>query len=436
MSRQKPLRRHTNADIISKTKLSFPEHQSQSGLCSICMMDGVCEVGLKAKTGKSIFPQPFGTAQFGGEKKMPNIEDIQILPELYGKGIVFKRVSLEGKLGGFKVKAPLSIAAMGSTKVAHVRGDILASGAAKAGIPIVIGENVLTTYGEKGLKERIQPFLDNYEKYGAILVQGNVEEIKQDVLEKGKELGAMGIEIKLGQGAKQGLGGEIKFSDPKEAEKYKKLGYLIIENGDGTYQRHASPGSLSDESLKEVLIKYSKLDLPIWVKTGMGNGIIQLINSLQKIKKEQGIQIKCITIDGFGGGTGMSPWLIMNETCVPSAMIFNFLKEKVDFDILLAGGFISGMDTAKAMMLGASGVAMGRTFLIASNISKYPDKLKEKLVPDVGIVNFVEALKEELQMVCASQRVDSVEKLIGKRENLYPLSEEAAKMFGLEGELK
>lgn len=433
---QKPLRRHTNADIVSKTKLTFKEHQAQSGLCSLCIMDGLCEIGLKAKTGKTIIPQPFGTAQFAGEKKIPNIEDIQILPELYGKGVVFKNVNTKTKIGGFKVKAPLSISAMGSTKVAHLRGEALSVGAAKAGISIVIGENVLATYGEDGLKKRIQPFLDNYEKYGAILVQGNVEEIKHGIFEKAKEFGIMGIELKIGQGAKQGLGGEIKFSDPNEAEKYRKMGYLVIKNDDDTFERHASPGSLTDDDLRELLIKYSELDLPIWIKTGMGNGIIKLINSLQKIKNEQGVQIECITVDGFGGGTGMSPWLIMNETSIPSAALFSHLREKPNFDILVAGGYSSGVDVAKAIMLGANGVAMGRPFLIAANISNYPD-MKDKEIPSyTGVVNFVEALKEELQMICATQRIDSVEKLMGKKENLYPLSEEAAKMFGLKVELR
>lgn len=423
---QKPLRRHTNADIVTKTKLVFDEHASQSGLCSVCTKEGSCEVGLKAKTGRTVFPEPFGTAQFAGEKRLPNIEDIQILPELYGNAVFFHSVKTEAKIGGFRLKLPLTIGALGSTKIANVYGKDLGEGAAKAGIVYVIGENMLATHGKKGIKERIDAFLNSYDKkYGAIIVQGNSHDIEQGVFEVGKELGAMGIEIKLGQGAKQGLGGEIKFEGKKEAEKYKKLGYLIVKNPDGSYQRHASPGSLSDNSLRETLIKYSKLDLPIWIKIGMGSGISKLINSLQKIKKEQGIKIECLTVDGFGGGTGMSPWLIMNETALPSAALFSTLKNKLDFDILLAGGYSSGIDIAKAMMLGANGVAMGRPFIIAAGTAKAQ-----------GIANFVSALKEELQMICATQRVDSVDKLIGKRENLYPLDDESASMFGLKKEIK
>ncbi|MFZ3077751.1 MAG: alpha-hydroxy-acid oxidizing protein [Candidatus Aenigmatarchaeota archaeon] len=425
MYSEKALRRHQNADIATKTKLTFEEHACQGGMCSVCTMDGQCEIGQKARTGRTVFPEPFGVSQFGGEKRLPNIEDIQILPELYGDSIVFKNVSTEMKIGSFKFSVPISVAAMGSTKVAHLRGAALAEGAAKAGIGVVIGENVLATYGDAGLKERIQPFLDNYKKYGAMIVQGNGEDIKQGVFEKGAALGAHAIEVKIGQGAKQGLGGEIKFEGDDLAEKYKKLGYIVIKNKDGTYQRHVQPGSLSDEQLKKSIMKYSKLDLPIWVKTGMGTGILKLISTLQELKKENGIKIECLTIDGFGGGTGMSPWLIMNEMSVPSATIFSMLGKKPAFDILLAGGYNNGLDIGKAMMLGANGASMGRPFLIAANVAKAE-----------GVVNYVEAMKEELQMLSATQKVMSVEKLIGRKQNLYPLDAQAAHMFGLERSFK
>ncbi|NOZ81605.1 MAG: hypothetical protein GXO63_00415 [Candidatus Micrarchaeota archaeon] len=425
------MRRHSNADVVSRTRLTFKDHASQSGLCSICIMDGLCEIGLKAKTGKTIFPQPFGTAQFGAEKKLPNIEDIQILPELFGEGVEFKKVKTDVTIGGFDFSAPLSIAAMGSTKVASDLGKILSEGAARSGIGIVIGENVLATYGKSGLKARIEPFLENYTKKGAILVQGNANEIKAGVFETGIELGAMGIEIKLGQGAKQGLGGEIKFSSKEEAEKYRSMGYTVIENPDGTFERHASPGNLTENELRDIVIKYSDLEVPVWIKTGMGRGIVKLIDLLESINEECGGRISCLTVDGFGGGTGMSPWLIMNETSVPSAFLFRERKT-ASFDILLAGGYADGTDVAKAMMLGASGVAMGRPFLIAANAGNFHEPSVSG--PD-GIVNFVNALKEELQMVCASQRVSSVSELIGRRENLFPLSDEAAQCFGLERKL-
>jgi len=418
-SQQRGLRRHTNADIVTKTKLSYPDHASQAGICSICTRDAVCEIGKKAREGRTLFPEPFGTAQFGAEKRLPNLEDLQIVPELFGDGILFKQVDVQTELGGFKVKAPISIAALGSTKVGHLQGEILAKGAAKAGIAMVIGESVLPTYGKAGLKARMKPYDDERGKYGALVVQGNGHDIAARVFEEGKNLGADAIEIKLGQGAKQNLGGEVTFTDAKEVKRYEKMGYIVVKNPDGTFQRHANPGAIKEEELRDLMVKKAELGLPIWIKIGIGRGIVKLIAMLDRIKKEQGIPLSNVTVDGFGGGTGMSPWLVMNETSMPSGSLFSALKMKPDFDIVLAGGYNTGFDVAKGMMLGANGISMGRAFLIAA-------VEKEK-----GVVNFVKAIEEELQMACAIQRVNTVEGLVGRRKNLYALSEEAEKMFGI-----
>lgn len=418
---QKGLPRHKNADIVTKTKLAFPEHATQSGICSNCLKCGLCEIGQKAKTGRTSFPDPFGTAQFGAEKRMPGIDEIQILPELYGDGIFFNEVKTEKKLGGFLVKAPITVAAMGSTKVANTNGNELAAGAAKAGIVYVLGENIIATYGKEGVKERIGSFLKNYDgQHGAIIIQGNGHDIANKIFEAAKEFGAHGIEIKLGQGAKQNLGGEIVFESKADAEKYKKLGYHIVQKADGTFERHAFPGNISAKELRATVEKYKMLGLKIWVKIGMGKGIVQLVKDLMEIKKSTGA-IEALTIDGFGGGTGMSPWLIMNETSLPSGSVMREIVElKPNFDIILAGGYNSGMDVAKALMLGANGVSMGRPFLIAANSNKME-----------GVSNYVAAMKEELRMATAVLHKKDASEIIGMRDNLVAISAETAALFSL-----
>ena len=430
------LRRHYNWDVATKTRLDFPDHPSSSGICDVCILDGICEIGFKAKTGTTVFPQPFGLAQFGAEKKLPNLDDIQILPEIFGEMKIFKNLKTDTELGGFKTSVPVVIGAMGSTKVAHSRGEILARGAAKAGLIMTIGENILSTYGIKGLKERIQPFLDEYNKKGALIVQGNVEDRKLGVFEKGVELGAHAIEIKLGQGAKMGLGGEILF-DCKEAEKYRKLGYTIVKEKEGVCERHSSPGSIKKNDVKEMLIKYSDLKVPIWIKIAVGNGIIEFIEFLNELKKKEKIKLEAVVVDGYGGGTGMSPWPIMNEFSLPSASVLSYFK-KLKFDLIVAGGYGDGIDVAKALMMGADGVAMGRAFLIVSNLFNFAglNEEQKKLPKEQGIINFVDVLKEELQMVCATQRIDEVNKLKDRRENLVALSESSSKLFELKQELK
>jgi glutamate synthase domain-containing protein 2 len=247
----------------------------------------------------------------------------------------------------------------------------------------------------------------------------------QNVPEIAVELGAHGIELKLGQGAKQGLGGEVKLESKEETEKYKKMGYEIIESG-GIYERHSLPGSIDKEKLKEKIKKYSKLKVPIWIKVGMGRGIIELIKYLSDLKKKENLPIEAITVDGFGGGTGMSPWLIMNETGIPSCAIFKEMdkNKKMDINIIVAGGICEGTDVAKAIMLGADGVAMGRAFLIAAQTNK-----------EDGVVNFTAALREELQMVCAVLRKKKLTEIKGLRENLFAISQDAKEIFGLKSSI-
>jgi ferredoxin-thioredoxin reductase catalytic subunit len=412
-------RRHYNRDIVTQRRIAFPEHPSQNGICSVCIKCGICEVGRRAREGRALFPEPFEVAQFGAEKRLPGMQDIQILPNLFGEGVIFRTVKTEGKLGSFNVSIPLVIAAIGSTRVGHVNRDAMMEGAARAGIAIGIGENVVSTYGEDYLKAAIKTFLDNYEGKGAIIVQANVEDKKLKVPEKAVQFGAHGIELKLGQGAKQGLGGEVKLKTKEEAERYKGMGYTIIERADGTFERHSFPGSLTRDGLSDEIVKYSALNVPIWIKVSAGAGIVELLQFLSQLKKEEKIKLEAVTVDGFGGGTGMSPWTIMNETNVPSASILHKVG-KLNFDLILAGGFCDGADIAKGMMLGADGIAMGRSILIAANTAQAQ-----------GVVNYVASVKEELQMLCAMLRKKDLYEIKGLMENLYPLSAEAAAMFGL-----
>jgi len=428
------LRRHVNADVATGTRLTYPEHPTPTGMCAVCSKDGVCEIGKRARTGQTLFPEPFGVAQFGAEKKAPDFKDIQIIPELYGPSIRFEKVNTIVMLGGFKVKLPLAVAAMGSTEISHKHAEDVAMGSAVAGIPYVLGENVMVTYGEDKVKKIIDAYKKKYDgTHGAVLIQGNAIEIRNGIFELAKKYGAHGIEIKFGQGAKQGLGGEIKFSDKKDAEKYKKLGFSIENNPDGTFQRHADPGSLSTKELEALIVKYKKLGLPIWIKTGIGSSILKLISDLEHIKKKHKAPIKALTIDGLGGGTGMSPWLIMNETSIPSGAIFSALKKKPSFDIIIAGGFNTGMDISKAMMLGSAGVSIGRPFNIAANVGKHVETIQKKLGFKgwQGVENYVKALKEDVQMVCATQKVNNCESLKKKKSNLLALDADTGRMFGL-----
>ena len=410
-----------NRGQITNTRLINEETAIEAiGLCGVCVECAECEIGKRSKTGRTLFPEPFGVAQFSGGKYIHYLNEINIIPELWGDNFFFRDVDTKTILGGFKSSIPVSVAAMGSTKVAYNVNKLVIKGTAEFGIPYVLGENIWNTYGKEAIKERVELYKEHQKNgFGGFLIQGNYLETKQGIYDLAKELDVDGIEIKIGQGAKQGLGGEIKFYEQSEAEKYRKLGYYVIEreiNGEKHYERHVPPGELKENTIEEILTK-TDFDI-VWVKTGIGKGLIKLIEQLNELNERYN-NIKALTIDGYYGGTGMSPYLIMNETSVPSLVILKILEEKgikPSFDIILAGGYTHGLDIAKALLKGAQGVAMGRTF---------------NIVARTGVVNYLEGLKEELQMVSTVLKRKELREIIGKKEYLAATTKEASEFYGI-----
>jgi glutamate synthase domain-containing protein 2 len=188
--------------------------------------------------------------------------------------------------------------------------------------------------------------------------------------------------------------------------------------------------------------------------------------------------IDLLTIDGAPGGTGMSPWRMMNEWGIPSiylhAMAFNLcrrLEEKGKRvpDIAFAGGFSSEDHVFKALALGApycKAVCMGRALMIPGMVGKNAEKwlrgedkglpasvsrygstkeeifmnyevLKAKYGADadklplgaIGIFSAVDKIKVGLQQLMAGARNWEVPYIA--REDLFSLTEECAKVTGI-----
>ena len=104
------------------------------------------------------------------------------------------------------------------------------------------------------------------------------------------------------------------------------------------------------------------------------------------IKWSSNAQIDLLTIDGAPGGTGMSPWRMMNEWGVPSIYLHsmayelcNRLEQNGHYvpDIAFAGGFSSEDHVFKALALGApysKAVCMGRALMIPGMVGRSAEK--------------------------------------------------------------
>jgi len=419
---------------------------AESGLCTLCRADcsGKCETWMSSLKGrKMLYPRDFGVVT-AGSSNINHVgvcyNNLRIQGYNYGayglpNGLsnsaddcIFPNVNLETEFGNeikTKIKVPIMTGALGSTFIAAKYWESFAIGAALVGYPIVVGENVVgvdkQSVIENGkivkapeLERRINTYLKYYDGYGAIIVQMNVEDTRNGVAEfiTEKYGDKVIIELKWGQGAKD-IGGEIQVTSLEYATFLKERGYVVdpdptkaevieaFKNGAiKAFARHSRLGYTDLNSYQEVKENFMnsvaylrKIGFKrITLKTG-SYGMEALAMA---IKFATEAKLDLLTIDGSGGGTGMSPWNMMETWGVPSLNLHSKAYEYANIlaskgykvvDMAFAGGFAREDHIFKALALGAPYtklVCMGRALMIpafvGSNIEGvlYPEN-KDKV---------------------------------------------------------
>ncbi|MFC1579969.1 glutamate synthase-related protein, partial [Thermodesulfobacteriota bacterium] len=244
------------------------------------------------------------------------------------------------------------------------------------------------------LERRINTYLRYHDGYGAIIVQLNVEDTRNGVAEFVAEKfgNKCIIELKWGQGAKD-IGGEIQVTSLDYALFLKNRGYVVDpdptkrevqkafkEGAIKSFARHSRLGGTNldtadmvrEDFMKSVDYLRSIGFKRISLKTG-SYGMEELAMS---IKFATDAKLDLLTIDGSGGGTGMSPWNMMQSWGVPSILLHAKAYEYASIlaakgervvDMSLAGGFALEDSIFKAIALGAPYtklVCMGRAIMI------------------------------------------------------------------------
>ncbi len=390
-----------------------------SGMCVTCVDGciGMCEIGKSAYRGHEvIYPQPFGVITTAGEKIYPvDYSHFNIMGTAVGAhGIaedsdaaIFPAVDLEVAFGHdkkIKFRYPWIIPGIGSTNIAKNNWDGIAIGSALAGTGLTIGENVVgmdpsavikngRVVDTVDLKNRVKLYVDHQrDGYGAIIVQANIEDTRLGTQEYAIEkLGVETVELKWGQGAKD-IGGEVKIRDLARAQLLHQRGYIVLpdptdpfvikafEHGAfKEFERHSRVGMVSEEGfaarvdeLRRAGAKY------VFLKTGA----YRPADLARAVKWCSKYRLDLLTVDGAGGGTGMSPWRMMNEWGVPPVelhtLLYGYLKQLADRNefvpaVAVAGGFTFEDQIFKGLALGAPFVklvGMARAPIAAAMVGK------------------------------------------------------------------
>ena len=241
------------------------------------------------------------------------------------------------------------------------------------------------------------------------------------------------IEIKIGQGAKPGIGGHLPgYKVGSEVSKTR----MIPEGSDAISPApHHDIYSIEDlrqlvYSLKEATA-YTK---PIIVKIAAVHNVAAIASGIAR----SGADI--IAIDGFRAGTGAAPTRIRDNVGIPIelavAAVDDRLREEQirnNISLVVSGGIRNSADVLKAIALGADAVYIATPALIALGChmcrscqtgkcnwgitTQRPD-LVERLDPDEGtrrLVNLVSAWQHEIMEMMGGMGINSIEALKGNR---------------------
>ncbi len=262
---------------------------------------------------------------------------------------------------------------------------------------------------------------------------------------------AAAIEIKMGQGAKPGIGGHLPGT--KIVGDISKT-RMIPEGSDAISPApHHDIYSIEDlrqlvYSLKEATA-YTK---PIIVKIAAVHNVSAIASGIAR----SGADI--IAIDGFRGGTGAAPTRIRDNVGIPIELALASVDKRLrdegirdNVSIVVGGSIRSASDIVKAVALGADAVYIGSSALVALGchlcrtcqtgkcnwgIATQREELVKRLNPNIGykrLVNLLSAWQHEIMEMMGGMGINSIESLKGNRLMLrgVGLTEKELEILGI-----
>ena len=296
--------------------------------------------------------------------------------------------------------------------------------------------------GEGGLHEDFYRYGENT----IVQVASGRFGVYKDYLEAGA-----GIEIKMGQGAKPGIGGHLPGA--KIVGDVSKT-RMIPEGSDAISPApHHDIYSIEDLrqlvfSLKEAT-EYKK---PVIVKVAAVHNIAAIASGIAR----SGADI--IAIDGFRGGTGAAPTRIRDNVGIPIELALASVDQRLrdegirnNVSLVVGGSIRSASDVVKAIALGADACYVATSALLALGchlcrtcqsgkcnwgIATQNPELVKRLNPDIGtqrLINLMNAWKHEIKELLGGMGINSIEALRGNRLMLrgVGLTEKELEILGI-----
>ena len=259
------------------------------------------------------------------------------------------------------------------------------------------------------------------------------------------------IEIKMGQGAKPGIGGHLPGA--------KIVGDIsrtrMVPEGTDAISPAPHHDIYSIEDLRQLVYSLKETTAyqkPVIVKVAAVHNIAAIASGIAR----SGADI--IAIDGFRGGTGAAPTRIRDNVGIPIELALAAVDQRLREEgirnhvSLIAGGSIrSSADVVKAIALGADACYIGTAALLALGchlcrscqtglcswgITTQRPELVKRLDIDEGsrrLVNLMTAWRHEIKEMMGGMGISSVEALRGNRLMLrgVGLTDRELKILGI-----
>lgn len=244
-----------------------------------------------------------------------------------------------------------------------------------------------------------------------------------------------GIEIKVGQGAKPGIGGHLPGEKIDEAISRTRM----IPQGSDAISPAPHHDIYSIEDLRQLIeaLKEVSGGKPVGVKIAAVHNVAAIASGVVHAGADW------VTLDGFKGSTGATPAVIRDNVGIPLAIAIAVVDERLRSEgirnrasIIASGSIRSAGDVVKAIALGADAVAIGTAALIALGcrvcrschtgrcswgIATQRPELVKRLRPADGAdaaQHLVEAWTHEITDVLGALGVNAIESLRGDRDRL------------------